>query len=131
MCIVVASAGAETTVSLTFEDGAANQYPLRSVLASHGMHGTFFVAGDKVGENSYYLSWAQIAGLAADGNEIGGKGLDLLDLTTLTDAEARHQVCDEHVLFADHGINASSFAYPNGHSTAATRAIVASCGYAA
>ena len=52
-CFAFASTGqarAETVVSLTFDDGIATQYNLaRPLLASHGMHGTFFINSGNVG----------------------------------------------------------------------------------
>jgi hypothetical protein len=36
-----ANAASQTTVSLTFDDGDATQYAVRSMLSSHAMHATF------------------------------------------------------------------------------------------
>ena len=72
----------QTTVSLTFDDGTAAQYVARSILASHSMHGTFYVNSAKVGtDNSYYMTWPQIHDLANDGNEIGGHTAFHVNLT--------------------------------------------------
>ena len=40
------------------------------------MHGTFYLNSGRLGTNSYYMTWDQIADLAADGNEIGGHTVD-------------------------------------------------------
>src|SRR5688572_33185739 len=61
-----------TVVSLTFDDGDASQYAVKDLLASRGMHATFFVNSAKVGTGSFYMSWAQVDALDAAGNEIAG-----------------------------------------------------------
>src|SRR5438094_491664 len=62
--LALASTGqarAETVVSLTFDDGIATQYNLAGpLLASHGMHGTFFINSGNVGTDPYFMSWSDI-----------------------------------------------------------------------
>ena len=117
-------------VSLNFDNGIASQYTLRSILAAHGMHGTFFVSSDNVGLNSYYLSWSQLRDLASDGNEIGGNGLDDENLTTLSTSDAQHQVCDDRNALIGEGFSVSSFAYPYSSTNPTVEGIVQNCGYA-
>jgi peptidoglycan/xylan/chitin deacetylase (PgdA/CDA1 family) len=116
-------------VSLSFDDGIATQYQVRSWLASHGMHATFFINSDNVGANSYYMTWPQIHDIASDGNEIGGHTLDHLDLTSLSTADATHQVCDDRTNLINQGFQVSSFAYPFSKSNATVIGIVQQCGY--
>src|SRR4051794_36982714 len=40
-------------VSLTFDDGTADEYQARSLLASHGMHGVFYVNSGRFGLPGY------------------------------------------------------------------------------
>ena len=75
------------------------------------------------------MTWAQIADLAADGNEIGGHTIDHANLKHLKEAAARHEVCDDRVAIASHGLQPTSFAYPFGGFDAGTEAVVAACGY--
>src|SRR4051812_23235099 len=84
---VAAPARAATVVSLTFDDGQATQYGIKGTLASHGVHGTFFLNSPNVGTTSFYMTWTQIGALAADGNEIGGHTLTHADLTSNTLSE--------------------------------------------
>ena len=44
------AAAGQTVVSLTFDDGTATQYLARAQLASHGMHGTFYVNSSQAGD---------------------------------------------------------------------------------
>ncbi len=123
------TATGETVVSLAFDDGNADQYATRSVLAAHGMHATFFVNSGRLGTPGH-LSWQQVQDLAGDGNEIGGHTLDHVDLLTLDLASRTHQICDDRAALLARGLTATSFAYPFADVDAQTEQIVSGCGYA-
>jgi peptidoglycan/xylan/chitin deacetylase (PgdA/CDA1 family) len=130
VAVVPATAqAAPTVVSLTFDDGRANAYPARSILSSHGMHGTFYLNSGGLSADSYYMTWEQVAGLAADGNEIGGHTVDHAVLTSLTTDQAMHEVCDDRATLQAHGYNPVSFAYPEIAYNASVQQIVRDCGY--
>ena len=61
-----------TVISLTFDDGIETQYQVLPWLASHGMHGTFFINSGKVGSSSYYMTWPQIHDIANAGQRDRG-----------------------------------------------------------
>jgi peptidoglycan/xylan/chitin deacetylase (PgdA/CDA1 family)/plastocyanin len=124
----VASAG-PTIVSLTFDDGLSDQYLARSMLAQDGLHATFYVNSNNVGTSSSFMSWSQLSGLAADGNEIGGHTLDHVDLTSVSSTEATRQVCDDRQAIISHGFTATDFDYPYGASNPTVESIVRGCGY--
>ena len=98
---------------------------MRSVLASHGMHATFF----PVGNNPAGMSLQQLRDLASDGNEIGGHTLDHPDLTKISVAEATHQICDDRKALIANGFSPVSFAYPYGAVNSTVKQIVQGCGY--
>src|SRR5256885_6605950 len=76
LLIVPSAARARTTVvTLGFDDGDQTQYQVRPILASHGMHGTFYINSGEVGSGPYYMTWSQIHDIAAGGNEIAGHTL--------------------------------------------------------
>jgi peptidoglycan/xylan/chitin deacetylase (PgdA/CDA1 family) len=130
-CVSQARA-AQTVVSLTFDDGIKTQADLaRPLLASHGMHGTFYINSGNVGANSYYMSWSQVDALAAGGNEIGGHTLTHQKLTDLTADQQRHQICDDRTALQNRGYTVTDFAYPYGagQGDTTTRSIVTDCGY--
>jgi peptidoglycan/xylan/chitin deacetylase (PgdA/CDA1 family) len=129
LCASAAHAG--TVVSLTFDDGIATQKLVRPMLASHGMHGTFYINSGNVGASSYYMSWSDIAGLNADGNEIGGHTVDHKRLTDLTADQQYHEICDDAATLRGRGYTISDFAYPFGAGSASTaaRQALTSCGY--
>jgi peptidoglycan/xylan/chitin deacetylase (PgdA/CDA1 family) len=119
---------ATTIVSLTFDDGSADQDLIPALLASHGMRGTFYVNSGNIGKSGW-LTWDQLRELAGDGNEVGGHTLDHVRLTTVTPAEARRQVCDDRRALLARGFEATSFAYPYGESNSAVEEIVRESGY--
>ena len=60
------------------------------------------------------MSWSQLGTLAAAGNEIGGKTVDGISLTTLTTAQQITEICNDRQSILAHGLKPSSFAYPGG-----------------
>ena len=120
---------APTIVSLTFDDGTADQYAARTMLAQHSLHGTFYINSNNIGLSPSFLSWNQVADLAADGNEIAGHTLDHVDLTSVTSTEATRQICNDRQALISHGFAATDFAYPYGASNASVESIVRGCGY--
>ena len=126
---ITASAQTRTVVSLTFDDGWADQYETRSALAVHGIKATYYVNTGRTG-TSGFLSWAQLVALDADGHEVTGHTLDHVDLAAATATEARRQVCDDRQNLVSRGFVATSFAYPFGEYNATVKSIVRECGYA-
>jgi peptidoglycan/xylan/chitin deacetylase (PgdA/CDA1 family) len=136
-CAPAGAARAQTVVSITFDDGASSQYRnARPALAEHGMHATFFINSAFInpqpdGFNPYFMSWAQLAEVAADGNEIAGHTYEDKSLTKeITDPkERREAVCGDRQNLIARGFDPVSFAYPHGHFDASVQAIVRECGY--
>jgi peptidoglycan/xylan/chitin deacetylase (PgdA/CDA1 family) len=131
----VASASAAappTIVSLGFDDGYASAYTtVAPLLASHNMHGTFFIISGEAGQSGY-MTWPQIQSLAAAGNEIGGHTLTHPQLSLLSDADVRHEVCGNRADLLGRGFQVSDFAYPFGTLgtiNATDEQIIAGCGY--
>ena len=114
----------DTVVSLTFDDGSADQYAARPILAAHGMAGTFYIISGLTGKYAYYMTWDQVRGLAEDGNEIGGHTLDHVKLTTVPPAEQRRQVCEDRRNLIGRGFRPTSFAYPESDVNASVEAVV-------
>jgi peptidoglycan/xylan/chitin deacetylase (PgdA/CDA1 family) len=117
-----------TTVSLTFDDGDADNYTVREQLSSHEMHATFYINSGLVGDDTH-MTWDQLQALYTDGNEIGGHTLTHDDLTEIGADDLRRQVCDDRFNLFHHGFQPVSFAYPFGHYNTAAQQTVAECGY--
>jgi peptidoglycan/xylan/chitin deacetylase (PgdA/CDA1 family) len=123
------AAAAPTIVSLTFDDGTSDQYQVRSMLAKDSLHATFYVNSDNIGSSTSFMTWNDLSGIAADGNEIAGHTLDHVDLTSVGTAEATRQVCDDRQAIMSHGFSVTDFAYPYGASNSTVESIVKNCGY--
>lgn len=123
-----AEATAPTVVSLTFDDTLASQYQTDSMLAAHGMHGTYYVNSGRVGLGGY-MTKAQLLTLQSDGNEIAGHTANHLDLSTVDRAEQERQICDDRSTLLGWGFAVSDFAYPFGSGGPALAKIVRDCGY--
>jgi peptidoglycan/xylan/chitin deacetylase (PgdA/CDA1 family) len=115
-------------VTLGFDDGYADQYNARAILSSRDMHATFYVNSGVVGD-SVHLTWTQLTGLYADGNEIGGHGLTHANLKNLKGTALRQEVCGDRVNLFDHGFKPTSFAYPFGNYNSTTIQALKDCGY--
>jgi peptidoglycan/xylan/chitin deacetylase (PgdA/CDA1 family) len=116
-------------VSLTFDDGSASEYVTRPILASYGMHATFFINSGLVESGPYYMTWRQIGGLGRDGNEIGGHTSHHVDLTTLGPEDQRSEVCQDRQELRARHFAADDFAYPYAASNTAVEDLVRECGY--
>jgi peptidoglycan/xylan/chitin deacetylase (PgdA/CDA1 family) len=132
----LSQARAETVVALTFDDGAASQDLARPLLASHAMHGTFYVSSNLIGSNAYFMNWSQVDALHADGNEIGGHTLDNVNLRDVlgdNPAEQRRQICEDAAALRSHGYTVTTFSYPAGAGSTNpnVRSSLLECGFAA
>ncbi|GAB6141632.1 hypothetical protein JCM14076_23610 [Methylosoma difficile] len=131
ICSLVLTAPAQATsvqwltlVSLTFDDGLT-QSAARNILAKHGMQGTFYINSNLIGSGSTYLTKAELDGLYADGNEIGGHTISHVDLATLSDAAQKSAICNDLQNLLDWGYPVHSFAYPYGSTGPTTQSIMA------
>ncbi|WP_437594329.1 polysaccharide deacetylase family protein [Sorangium sp. So ce1000] len=115
-------------VSIEFDDGLADQFSVRSILAEHGMHATFFVNSGQL-DHPRHLTVAQLRALASDGHEIGGHTIDHERLPELRANEQRRQICDDRRALLALGFAVSDFAYPWGAHDSVSIELVRSCGY--
>ena len=123
-----AHAAANTIITLTFDDGNADQMTAASTLKNLGLHGTYFVPSGWIDQPSYFTS-ANLQQLYADGNEIAGHTVTHPDLVTLTSDEVTRQVCNGRVALANMGFKVTSFAYPFASLDPAVQTIVKNCGF--
>jgi peptidoglycan/xylan/chitin deacetylase (PgdA/CDA1 family) len=116
----------KTTVSITFDDGDASQYPTGAMLAAHGMAATYYQTTGQM-----QMTWNQVAELAAAGNDIGGHTLHHVDVTdpNSTTEQKRTEICEDRRNLQAHGYAAPSFAYPFGAYNDAMALVAKQCGY--
>jgi peptidoglycan/xylan/chitin deacetylase (PgdA/CDA1 family) len=117
-----------TQVSLTFDDGDADNYSIRADLADNDLHATFYVVSGFTNFNGY-MTHDQLRDLYNDGNEIGGHTLSHQKLTTVRGAELEREVCQDRSNLVAYGFDVTSFAYPFGHYDNQARQVVVNCGY--
>jgi len=118
---------AKTIVSLTFDDGHASQQVAFETMKQYGMLGTFYMNSGFVGATGF-LGLDEVKAIAAYGNEIGTHTITHPDLATLTSDEAKRQICNDRVNWANWGLPVTNFAYPFASSTTAVEALVKDCG---
>jgi len=130
---VPAAAVSGTTVTLTFDNNTLSQYALgyQQALQPHGVNATFYVSSGSVSNSSStkYMSWSQLSALLAAGNDIGGKTVDGISLTTLTTQQQISEICTDRQNLLQHGLKPDTFAYPGGAFNTTIQAEVQNCGY--
>ncbi len=120
---------APTIVSLTFDDGNADQAAAAASMRTAGLAGTFYITDSWIGAPGY-LTGAQLSEMNAAGHEIGGHTVTHPDLIDIDLAEASRQICNNRATLQGWGYRPVSFAYPFSDSNAAVAGALRSCGYA-
>ncbi len=124
------AAASATIVSLNFDNNVANEYYLgyQDALQPAGATATYYINSGTIG-TSNKLTWAEVSTLAAAGDDIGGKTVDGINLTTLSASQQLSEICTDRQNILSHGVTPLTFAYPSGASNAAIQADVQTCGY--
>jgi peptidoglycan/xylan/chitin deacetylase (PgdA/CDA1 family) len=117
-----------TVVSLTFDDGNADNYYIRPILADDKLHATFYIVSGFTGASGF-MTEEQLRGLHEDGNEIGGHTLNHTKLTDVRGADLKREVCQDRLNLLAHGFEVASFAFPYGYYDEEARQTVMDCGY--
>lgn len=118
-----------TVVSLTFDDGDADNYSVRSILAENNLHATFYIVSGFTNTSGYMTS-DQLRGLFSDGNEIGGHTFSHTKLTKENDDNLiKREICQDRSNLLAYGFEVTSFAYPYGYYDERAKQVVRDCGY--
>jgi peptidoglycan/xylan/chitin deacetylase (PgdA/CDA1 family) len=123
-----AAAAPATVVTIQFDDSTADQLDALPLLQARGMAATFYVNSGFIGTPDH-LSMADLHTLFNAGNEIAGHTVSHANLSPLTTAEARQEVCTDRNTLLAAGFPVTSFAYPFGSFDGATEQVVRDCGY--
>ena len=115
-------------VSLTFDDGLAGQMQYLQTLEQYGLNGTFYVNTGDIGQPNY-MTHADLAQIAAGGNEIGGHSVSHPNLVGDAPDETARRICDDRATLTSWGFDPVSFAYPFGVTSPSVEAAVRDCGY--
>ena len=122
-----ANAATGTIVSLTFDDANADNLAASQKLTSKGMKGTFYLNSGFIGATNY-LTLANVQSMQAAGHEIASHSISHPDLAGISLDEAKRQMCNDRVNWANMGIPVANFAYPFASSTTAVETASAACG---
>ena len=118
-----------TVVTLTFDDGDADNYAVRSILADHNLHATFYVVSGFT-NTAGYMTADQLRDLYNDGNEIGGHTLSHTKLTEENDGKfLKNEICQDRSNLLAYGFEVTSFAYPYGYYDERAKQLARDCGY--
>jgi peptidoglycan/xylan/chitin deacetylase (PgdA/CDA1 family) len=117
-----------TVVTLTFDDGDADNYQVRSVLKENNLHATFYVISGFTGTEGF-MTADELRGLYEDGNEIGGHTVNHIKLSEVRGAELKREVCQNRLDLLAYNFDVRSFAYPYGYYDEEARQGVIECGY--
>jgi len=123
-----ASAPRPLKVSLTFDDGFADQLVASRILPKYGMSGTFYISSALIGLPGY-MTREDLDNLKAQDHEIGGHTVNHAELTAVSTAEATRQICQDRNTLLSWGHAVSSFAYPFSEFNASVEKIAQRCGY--
>ncbi|WP_050348070.1 polysaccharide deacetylase family protein [Arsenicicoccus sp. oral taxon 190] len=123
-----AAATTPTVVSLTFDDGDADQLAAAGTMRASGLAGTFYVVTGWVGAPGY-LTRSDLSAMAADGNEIAGHTVTHPDLVQISPDEVRRQICNDRATLHGWGFRPVSFAYPFSDANPAVETAARDCGY--
>jgi peptidoglycan/xylan/chitin deacetylase (PgdA/CDA1 family) len=116
-------------IAITFDDGYVDDVAAAAQLAAAGSTATLYVSSGLVGTPGH-VSRAQLSTLADDGLQIGAHTINHVDLTTLGDAQAAHEIAGSRAsLAAWSGTSIDSFAYPAGRYDARVERLVRASGF--
>jgi peptidoglycan/xylan/chitin deacetylase (PgdA/CDA1 family) len=122
------AAPASTVVTLTFDDGDADQYDAAQTMAEHDLPATFYITTSWIGSDGY-LTREQLDAIAEAGHEIGGHTVNHPDLAAIPLAEVEAEVCNGRAVLESWGYPATNFSYPFMRATPEVEQIAAACGY--
>jgi hypothetical protein len=103
----------DKAVILNFDDGRKSQYTqAKPILDKYGFKATFYAVCNYLDNKKGYMSWKDIQTLYKEGHDIGSHSMNHAHLEKLSKKGVSFEVAQSKKCFEDHGINATSFAYP-------------------
>lgn len=117
-------------VAITFDDGYVDQADVaRPALDAAGDTATVYISSGLVGADGH-VSVAALRALVDDGLQIGAHTINHVDLTTLDESTARHEIAGSRTALQRWTHAAvDSFAYPAGQHDARVEALVRAAGF--
>ena len=100
-------------VILNFDDGRKTQFTeAKPILDKYGFKATFYIVCNYVGNKPGYMNWSEVNQLHAEGHDIESHTMNHADLSDVSKNSLEYQIGKSKECLQQHGINATSFAYP-------------------
>jgi peptidoglycan/xylan/chitin deacetylase (PgdA/CDA1 family) len=100
-------------VILNFDDNRKTQFiEAKPILDKYGFKATFYVVCKYLDNKKGYMNWTQLETLYKEGHDIGSHTMNHDNLTDSSKKSLEYQIGKSKECLREHGINATSFAYP-------------------
>ena len=100
-------------VIINFDDGRKTQFThAKPILDKYGFKATFYIVCNYVDNKKGFMTWDEIETLNKEGHDIGSHSMNHVHLSNLSKKHIEYEVGQSKKCLEDHGIDATSFAYP-------------------
>jgi peptidoglycan/xylan/chitin deacetylase (PgdA/CDA1 family) len=100
-------------VILNFDDNRKSQFTqAKPILDKYGFKATFYVVCKYLDNKKGYMNWTDLETLHKEGHDIGSHTMNHANLSDSSIKSLEYQIGRSKDCLEEHGINATSFAYP-------------------
>ena len=103
----------ERYVILNFDDNRKSQFTqVKPILDEYGFKATFYVVCKYLDNKKGYMNWTELETLHKEGHDIGSHTMNHANLSDSSIKSLEYQIGKSKECLQEHGINATTFAYP-------------------
>jgi peptidoglycan/xylan/chitin deacetylase (PgdA/CDA1 family) len=100
-------------VILNFDDNRKSQFTqVKPILDKYGFKATFYVVCKYLDNKKGYMNWTELETLHKEGHDIGSHTMNHANLSDSSIKSLEYQIGNSKECLQEHGINATTFAYP-------------------
>ena len=100
-------------VILNFDDNRKSQFTqVKPVLDKYGFKATFYVVCKYLDNKKGFMNWTELETLYKEGHNVGSHTMNHANLSESSKKSLEYQIGQSKECLQEHGINATSFAYP-------------------
>jgi peptidoglycan/xylan/chitin deacetylase (PgdA/CDA1 family) len=100
-------------VILNFDDNRKSQFTqAKPILDKYGFKATFYVVCNYLDNKKGFMNWTQLETLYKEGHDVGSHTMNHDNLSDSSKKSLEYQIGKSKDCLQEHGINATSFAYP-------------------
>jgi len=104
---------ADKVVIINFDDNRKSQFTqVRPILDKYGFKATFYVVCKYLDNKKGYMNWTELETLYKDGHDIASHTMNHANLSDSSKKSLEYQIGRSKECLQEHGINATTFAYP-------------------